>query len=511
MSVAVSRTRALYAQLAYALTEIANLAHANALMGWDQQVLLPSADGATEARGKAMATLAGVVHQKATDPALGAVLAELQTLDLSELNPYERANVRLAARDFGKNVKLPESFVREMREHSTLSHMEWVKARKADDFASFAPVLSKTFDFARRYAQLISPERAAYDTLVSEYERNLPAARIAEIFSQVREQLVPMIHAINSADHPDSAWLNEIHWDVTKQEELCKYVAEKLGFDFTRGRLDVSVHPFTSGTGPFDVRITTRYSPDNFAEGILGNVHEVGHGLAEMGVNTDYMGLPASEILSLGVHESQSLFWENFIGRSLPFWEWLFPKVKELFPSIPADKTAKDLYTALNVARPGLIRVDSDEVHYPMHVILRWELETELLAGRVAIADLPKLWDDRMESYVGARPPSAKDGVLQDVHWAEGLVGYFPTYLVGQIIAAQWNNALRQRFDLDDLVRRGEFAPILDWLRENVHRKGSVPESSDALVREALGEGINPKYLIDHLKAKYSALYSLEL
>ncbi|KAJ3355901.1 hypothetical protein GGF32_001761 [Allomyces javanicus] len=509
-----STTRQLYTNLAATLQEIASLSQGLHVLGWDQQVLLPSSDGATAARGKALAALSGLVHEKSTAESFGALIDELEAQpDLDEeLTVVERANLKLAAIDFRKNKSLPTSFVREYREHTSLSHAAWVKARKADDFPAFAPVLAKTLDFCKQYAQYVDADRPVYDVLVAEYERNLPSTRLAEIFSELREALVPMIHTINAAEHPDTAWMDAIHWDVKKQEELCKHIAQEIGFDFTRGRLDASVHPFTSGFNTYDVRITTRYSATHFAEGILGTVHEVGHAMYEQGLPHDLDGQPVGRALSLGVHESNSLFWENFVCRSRAFWRHFFPKIRELFPDIPEDKTADDLYAAINVARPGLIRVDSDEVHYPMHIVLRWELETLLLNDEVEVDDLPRIWNERMSDYVGIAPPSDKDGVLQDVHWPEGLVGYFPTYTLGQVAAAQWAHAMREQLgDLDELIEQGEFKQILHWLNENVHKKASVPESADALLEETVGEKLSPKYLIAHLKQKYSELYGIEL
>ena len=295
---------------------------------------------------------------------------------------------------------------------------------------------------------------------------------------------------------------------VTRQAEMCKEIAAAIGFDFTRGRMDVSVHPFTGGSHPTDVRITTRYS-ENWIEGVAGTIHECGHAMYEQGRSKEHRDLPVSEALGMAAHESQSLLWERMVGQSLAFWEWAAPIVHKYFPHT-ASCTPQDFYRAVNIVKPSLIRVDADEVTYPLHVILRFEIERDLFSGKVSVEDLPSVWNTRMEEYLGVVPPSDKEGVLQDVHWSGGAFGYFPSYSLGAMMATQlYEQAKAEMPSLEDDIRKGEFAPLKKWLNGKVHDKGSMPGSADALLESVTGKPLDPSIFMRYLTDKYTALYQL--
>lgn len=341
------------------------------------------------------------------------------------------------------------------------------------------------------------------------------AERLNEVFGAVKTELVPLIKAIqesrvNREYRVPAALQGGENWSVEAQKAICREFAEAIGFDFSKGRFDVSVHPFTGGSHPTDVRITTRYSAENWQEGVGGTVHEVGHALYEQGRSEEYVDLPVSRSLSMGVHESQSLFWERMIHQSREFWEWATPLMHKHFPHTRGC-TPDDFYRAVNRVEPGLIRVDADEVTYPMHIILRFELESGIMSNRIALDDLPRLWNQKMKSSLNVDVPNNAKGVLQDVHWAVGAVGYFPSYTLGAIIAAQLFQRLEQEMpDVRDKIRRGDFKPIREWLQRKIHTVGSLYPSPDELLVHATGRPMDPSIFVNYLKTKYAALYGLE-
>lgn len=346
--------------------------------------------------------------------------------------------VRDAARNYKKVTALSKEMAQRSAELNSRGYQTWVKAREQDDFSQFAPVLSEWVELLQEKCSLIDASRPAYDVCLDDFERGMTAERLDVIFGQVKEGLVPLLNAIREdGTPPDASWLKG-QYDVKEQAALCASIAEDLGFDMTRGRLDVSVHPFTGGAHPSDVRMTTRFKPEDLTEGLTGAIHETGHALYEQGRNLDYDGLPVNEALSMGVHESQSLLWERMVCLRPSFSKYLLPRLSKSFPQLPKDATPDQLYAALNVVRtPSMIRVESDECTYPMHIILRYEIERGIMDGSVAVADLPELWASKMQEYLGCTPASNAEGVLQDVHWSVGAIGYFPTYSLGAMYAAQ--------------------------------------------------------------------------
>jgi len=414
-------------------------------------------------------------------------------------------------------VRLPAALKAREAELSATGYHAWVKARSNNDWASFAPVLQELVDLRKEMAAVCAdPGVAPYDYLIDKYERGMTEERLSEIFGALRTSLVPIIAktlAAPALQHPAalSGAEGADTFPQAAQEAFCKAVATKMGFSFEFGRLDTSVHPFTGGTGPFDVRITTRYDTENFMDAVMGTVHEVGHALYEQGLNPAQDGLPVQRALSMGIHESQSLFWERYVGQSAEFWSAMLPEFHASFPhTAEAGVTAEDMYKYINKASAGFIRVDADELTYSMHVVLRFEIERALLAGKVQVADLPDLWRAKMKELLGVVPETDTLGVLQDVHWSDGSFGYFPSYTLGAMYACQFHAKAKEEIPgFDALVAAGDLAPIREWLRGKIHTVGSLHPSADELCEAVTGAALDPSIYVAHLNKKYSKLYNV--
>eukprot|EP01116_Phalansterium_solitarium_P025691 TRINITY_DN9948_c0_g1_i1.p1 TRINITY_DN9948_c0_g1~~TRINITY_DN9948_c0_g1_i1.p1 ORF type:complete len:536 (-),score=202.83 TRINITY_DN9948_c0_g1_i1:6-1613(-) len=508
----MSSPRETYNKLAGVLKEIHALRGVNALLEWDQQVMMPAA--ASDARGAQMEALAGILHEKQTSDELSRLIYLLSpkgTADLpAELNEWEQAVVRDAKRNFERKSKIPKELEQRAARLSAEGYTTWVAARKESDFAKFAPVLKQWIEIRREQARCIDATLPVYDVLLDEYERGLTADRIDTIFAEVKRELQPLIKRIGERPAPDASFLAGLKFDTAQQAALNHQIAKDLGFDTERGRLDVSVHPFTCELASTDVRMTTRYKDTDIVEGITGTVHETGHSLYEQGKNADYDGLPVAEALSMGIHESQSLLWERMVALSLPFWQHYWPKVLKTFPDIKSDTPAEAFYYLINKVEPGMIRVEADEVTYPMHIILRYELERGLMDGSIVVDDLPQLWNAKMREYLGIVPRNDGEGVLQDTHWSGGAFGYFPTYTLGAIAASQFfAHARTQLPHLDHDIAAGQFSSLKEWLNSNVHRVGSLLPSADQLMTRVTGRPVDPSAFLAFLKTKYSTLYKL--
>ncbi|GIM05840.1 hypothetical protein Vretimale_10263 [Volvox reticuliferus] len=498
-----------YEALCERLKEISTIHGINGLLDWDEMVMMPP--GAAGSRGTQKAVLAGVLYDKETDPQLGALLDVLKAAPADSLDAVQAAVVRDAAREYVKRTALPKDLAQRIAKLKTEAYAAWVKAKTESDFSVFAPLLKQWIEISKEKARLIDPTKPVYDVLLDDYEKGATSARLDQVFTQVREGLVPLIAEIKSRGRKiDYSWMVG-DFDTEKQAELCKQVAIDLGFDTTHGRLDVSVHPFTGGAHPTDVRMTTRFKKENLVEGLTGAIHETGHALYEQGRNLEYDGLPVNNALSMGVHESQSLLWERMVGLSRPFAAYLMPLIKARFPEAFASVTPEQLYEAENVIQePSLIRVEADEVTYPLHIILRYELEKGLLEGTIPVEDVPKIWNERMTSDLGATPPDDSKGCLQDIHWSLGAFGYFPTYTLGAMYATQIYAAAKKDIaDLEDLIRVGDFKPLKSWLNEKIHKLGSLHNSGDELMTVATGGPLDPAVFLDYLKTKYTDLYKL--
>jgi len=488
---------------------VALLATVDALVGWDDRTMMPSRGGPW--RAEQAAELAAVVHRLRTDPAQGERLRELAAGPLASTGtPEERATIRLLLRDFDKQARLPSRLVEELARTTVAAQQAWVTARAASAWAELEPWLERVFALKREQAACQRPDLDPYDALLDDYEPGGRWQAIAPRFGELREQIVPLVQAcVGSSRRPDERVFTDRTYPVAAQRPFVHAVAARIGFDFDRGRLDTTDHPFCTSLGPDDCRITTRWDERFLPSALFGVLHEAGHGLYDQGLPSAWYGLPPGEAASLGIHESQSRLWENLVGRSRSFWAWCFPLARAAFPAALADADAEEVQAALLAVRPSFIRVEADEVTYNLHVMLRFDLERAVLHGELAVADLPAAWDDRFEQDFGIRPPDAAHGVMQDIHWAAGLVGYFPTYTLGNLYAAQLMAAAGNRLgDLDAGFAAGEFRPLLDWLRREIHAAGRLLES-EPLVEQATGQRVSADWLAESLRRRYGPVHGL--
>ena len=498
-----------YQNLVQKLEEIAHLSGVMSTLGWDQEVMMPA--GASEARAKQIAALAGVIHERMTDPALGDCLSELKEKDFDVLSEVERCNIREAQRSYVLETKVSKRLVQELAELSSRGHGIWVMARQQNKFADFAPVLKRFLELKTEWAQCVSPDLKVYDANIDLFERGTTMAMITPIFERLKQELIPLIHAIQDHSYqPDTSFLQG-RFALDKQEALARKISQDIGFNFDQGRIDVSVHPFCGGSHPTDVRITTRYKDSNFVESLYSVIHETGHALYEQGRPHELGDLPASESLTMGIHESQSLFWERMIAQSKPFCSHYFDTIRAAFPENLRSATVDSFYRAINTCKPDFIRVEADEVTYPLHIILRYEIEKGLFEGSMQVDDLPHIWNELMQKYLGITPPTDALGVLQDSHWSGGAFGYFPSYTLGAMYACQfYKTLLNEQPDTESNIAKGNFAPVKDWLNEKIHRQGRLYTPQE-LVQRVSGEALDADYFINYLKSKYSEIYGLTL
>ena len=494
-----------YDELLERLRDIDLIGQIGGLVSWDQEVLMPPK--AAGLRAEQLAWISKTGHQRLTDPRIGELLDELEVID--SLDDVQAANVRLARESYNKATKLPTEFVEEMAKHRSKAQISWSEARAKDDFSIFRDNLAKSIDLARRKADYLGYDELRYDALLDIYESGLTVARVDPLFAGLRDNVAPLIKAVvESGNRPDISWVKDNSWEQPGQESLSQGVSA-IGFDFSAGRRDASTHPFCGGPNPDDVRWTTRYSESDPFGSLYGSMHETGHGTYEQGRRRDLDFQPAGEANGLGVHESQSRLWENQVGRSREFCEWALPLWQKHFPQNMDGVDSEALWQAVNLVEPSLIRVEADEATYNVHIMIRYEIEKKLIAGDLEIDDLPDAWDDMYEEYLGIRAPNRALGVLQDIHWSMGAFGYFPTYTLGNLYAAQLLAAARKDLpDHDEQMRCGEFAPLLDWMREHVHQRGSILEPAD-LIEEATGSPPSPDAFVDYLKDKVERLYGV--
>lgn len=497
-----------YEQLCRHAREIALLTAAESALGWDERTMMPPE--ATEYRAEQLTLLAGLIHQRRTDPRLGEWLRELEHSPLAA-EPHSDAGttIRQLKRDYDKRVRLPQSLVEELTRTASLGQHAWQKAREANDYASFEPLLAKTYELKRAQAEALGYDDSPYDALLDDFEPRERTSHLRRVLAELRAALVPLVAEIAaSARRPDVSILSR-RFPVDRQEWFSRGAAAQVGFDFRRGRLDVTAHPFCTGLGPHDCRITTRYEENYFNCAFFGTLHEAGHGIYDQGLAADEYGLPPGEAISLGIHESQSRLWENLVGRSHAFWRHFFPKAQQAFPEALADERLDDFYFAINDVRPSLIRIEADEATYNLHILIRFELEQALLAGELSVGDLPGAWNGKYEQYLGIRPDTDADGVLQDIHWSAGLVGYFPTYSLGNLYACQFfEQAEADVGPLDEQFAAGQFAPLREWLRDRIHSHGQRYSSAE-LVRKVTGQPLSHAPLVRHLRGKLGPLYGL--
>jgi carboxypeptidase Taq len=497
-----------YRELIDRVREQSVLASCGGMLGWDERTYMPRQGSAH--RAEQIALLARMTHELLTVPRIGELLGKVEiSLTASERDGNSGANIREIRRTYDRAVKLPKRLVEELARVTTRAQQIWQEARQANDFLAFRPWLEKIVALKREEAQAIGYASEPYDALLDEYEPGATAAEITRIFADLRAELVPLVGKILTSGRQGPVQILEREFPVDRQEVFGQAAAARIGFDFEAGRLDVTTHPFCSGIGPGDCRITTRYDPHNFNDAFFGILHEAGHGIYDQGLDPEQFGTPAGSAVSLGIHESQSRLWENQVGRSRPFWEHFFPQARQAFPQALGDVTLDDFVFAINDVRPSFIRVGADEATYNMHIILRFELERGLVKGDLKPADVPAAWNEKFEKSFQLRPPTDALGCLQDIHWSMGGIGYFPTYTLGNLYAAQFMVQARQDLgDLDGDFSRGEFGPLKGWLNDKIHRQGQRYRPAE-LCRRITGKPLDHKPLLDYLHKKYSPLYGL--
>ena len=487
-------------QLSTRIDEIDAIGGALALLEWDQQTYLPP--GAGGVRGKQGATLGRILHERFTDPEVGRWLAALEG---AELEATQRRAVDVAARKYRRSTCLPSRLVEDLAHARSAGFAGWIKAREVNDFAPFAEPLQRLIDLTREQAERQgSPGQHPYDALLEEYDPGSTLADLRPMFERLGRELNTFLDAIAGRPHPD-AFGGAL--DVDGQRKLTERILTDLGFDRKVGRLDLSEHPFTVGMTPEDVRITTHFQADNFLAALGGTIHECGHAMYEQGVPISLAGTGLDKAAGMGIHESQSRFWENFIGRSLPFCRYLAPRMAGLWPM--QDISPDRLYGAMNRVERSLIRIFADEATYNLHIIARFELEVGILEGRLNAVDLPDAWDDAYRRIVGVVADNRKQGVLQDVHWCGGMIGYFPSYTIGNLYAASFGAKIQE--DIPELwsqVEAGDFSKVLAWLRTHVHAKGHLRDAPE-IFREVVGDRDPVADLVDHLWRRHGALYGV--
>ena len=501
-------TQQTYQQLCDYICQTALLANVSNILGWDEQTYMPPAAG--EYRADQLAALATSVHERATAPQVGDWLSELEASDLVA-NPDSdtAAVIRELRRGYDRQTKLPAALVTAMTRATSLGQQVWVEARKEKDFAKFAPRLEEIFKLKREEADAVGWTECRYDALLDDYEPHTTAAQVGPVLKSLGEALVPLVAAICDSKHQPDVSIWDRDYPVDVQTSFGEMIAKEIGFDFQGGRIDPTAHPFCTTLGPQDVRLTTRYNPRDLRAGLFSIMHEAGHGLYEQGLPSEKFGLPTGDAISLGIHESQSRMWEILVGLSHSFWQRYFADAQKAFPSALSDVSLDAFHFAVNESRPSLIRVEADEATYNLHILIRFEMETAILADEIAINDLPEAWNAKYQQYLGITPPDDSVGVMQDVHWSHGLIGYFPTYSLGNLYSAQFFAQAREDLgDLDQQFAAGEFKPLLDWLRTNIHQHGQRYTASQ-LVERVTGKPLSSEALLTHLNDKFGKLYRL--
>ena len=497
-----------FAELKQRLQAIEDLRCAEAVLHWDESTYMP--EGGAEARGRQAALLNGLAHERLIHPAIGRLLdsvtpwAEAQGADSDAA-----ALVRVTRRDYERATRVPSSFMRELTEHNSASYHAWQRARPASDFAAMRPMLEKTVELSRELAAFYPGYAHPFDPLIDLAEDGMSVQGVRTLFAELREGLAPLIEAIRARPVPDDGCLSG-DYPEDAQRAFGETVVRAFGYDFESGRQDKTAHPFMIKLGRGDVRITTRYNANDVSNGLFSTMHEAGHAMYEQGIDGALEGTPLFHGTTAGVHESQSRLWENLVGRSMPFWQHWYAPLKAAFPGALNGADVDTFYRAINRVAPSLTRVDADEVTYNLHVMMRFDLELDMLEGKLAVADLPDAWRARAESDLGVSPPDDRDGALQDVHWYGGIVGgAFQSYTLGNIMSGQFFAAARRDLsDLDAQIRAGEFAPLRRWLTDRIYRHGRKFTALE-IVERATGEPLSIGPYLSYLNAKYRPLYAL--
>lgn len=487
--------------------EVGSLGNVIGILDWDQQCYMPP--GGAGARGEELALLTRIVHEKFTSKEMGDLLGKVEEW-AHALGPdsFESACVRALRRDYDKAVKIPPELAAEMSRAASAGLAAWIEARRANDFSIFAPKLQRNLELAVQRADALGYGDTRYDALLDLYEPGARAAAVDALFERLKAGLVPLVHAVAARIDRVRADFLVGGYDEEKQWNFGMDVLRAMGFDFQHGRQDRSEHPFTNAFTPTDVRLTTRFG-EHFGTALFGTMHEGGHGLYEQGIPAEWANTPVGTAASFGVHESQSRLWENVIGRSLAFWSHFFPRLQELFPVRLSGIDLDTFYRAINEAKPSLIRVEADELTYNLHIFLRFDLEKRLVSGDLSVADLPEAWNAGMRELMGLTPPDDVSGVMQDVHWSQGMIGYFPSYALGNVMSMQlYERALADRPSIPAEIERGDLNGVLDWMRTHVHRLGATLTGLE-LMERVTGRALDPDPYLHYLKEKYSEIYGL--
>jgi carboxypeptidase Taq len=494
----------LYGDYTTIMQKAADLNHAAAVLEWDQEVYMPP-KGA-EIRGRQLATLASQAHELLTSPGFGNLLTDLS--QRSDLTGSEKININLSLKDYNKNKKLPSEFVEELSRQTSICFNAWIAARAQNDFSIFAPSLTRMIELKKNQAELYGYSQHCYDALLDDYEEGATVAMLDPIFNGIKQQLPVILAKIKSAPQVSNDCFHQ-HFPKRQQWDFGISVLSAMGFDFQAGRQDYSAHPFTTSFAPSDVRITTRVDENNFTSMLWSCIHEGGHGLYEQGLPQEQYGLPLGSAVSLGIHESQSRFWENCIGRGADFWSHFYSQLQNIFPDQLGHVSLDTFYKAANRVEPSLIRTEADEVTYHFHIMMRYEIEKALLDGTLAVPDIPERWNQLYMQFLGVKPPDDNTGVLQDVHWSHGSFGYFPTYTLGSFYAAQlYHQAATDIPDLHAMIASGKFTPLIAWLREKVHRFGRQ-FNSEELCERITGKKLDTALFITYIEEKYKTVYGI--
>lgn len=490
------------------LVEIAYLGSVVAVLNWDRETNMPP-KGA-DARALGVSYLSAVVHDKFIKIDEDGLLTGLKKqLDADVLPKEDAVIVRETWRSYEREKKLPENFVKELAETTSRAQVVWANARAKSDFKIFLPWLEKVIALKKKEAEFAGYKHSPYDALLDYHEPAMTVRKTEEVLNELKNFLVPFIAKIKNSKIKIKPEITKGKFPIEKQIAFNRKIAQKIGFDFESGRIDQSAHPFSISFHPSDARITTRYDEKNIMYSVSSTIHETGHALYEQGLPANHFGTPLAESVSYGIHESQSRLWENMIGKSFGFWRYFYPALKKDFPKPFKNIPLRQFYESINCVRPSLIRTDADEATYNLHIILRFEIEKEILENKIDVKDLPKIWNQKMKDYLGIKPPNDKMGILQDVHWSMGGIGYFPTYSLGNLYAAQFYNKMSKDIgDIDRQISLGRFGDIKNWLRKNIHSVGKTYTASE-LAQKVTGEELNSRYFSEYLEKKYGEIYKI--
>ncbi|MGG9972706.1 carboxypeptidase M32 [Ferruginibacter sp. SUN002] len=496
-------TLELYTEYKTKMQKIADVKYASAVLQWDQETYLPPKGN--DFRGRQLATLSEIAHEQFVDEKLGALLNEL--VGKNDLNEFEKRNVQLSLEDYNRNKKIPATFVRQMSETVTRAYHAWVKARESNSFTEFQEPLNVLINLKKQEADLLGYEHHPYNALMNDYDKGLTVNIVDNIFNNLKPQLLALLDVIKNKPQVDNSFLHQ-HFDKDKQWSFGIEILKRIGFDFEAGRQDLSVHPFTTNFNNADVRVTTRVDENDLGNMVWSCIHEGGHALYEQGLPGDQYGLPLGEYCSLSIHESQSRLWENCVGRGLSFWKHNLPLLKTFFPKQTDHLSAEVFFKGINKVEPSLIRTEADELTYHFHVMIRYEIEKMLIEGSISTKDIPAYWNEHYKKYLGVTVPDDKKGCLQDIHWSHGSFGYFATYSLGSMYAAQLYAAIeRENVSLEKDISEGNNNVVLNWLRKNIHQSGRF-YLSETLCKEATNESLNPAYFINYATKKYNTIYT---